>query len=79
MTRTEEGLKTTRDCLAKLQRALASLEAERPKYHPSTYEVLAEPIREDIEKLQAEIDEYLQAKAKVPHIAEEQPIAALPH
>ena len=59
MIQNDEQLKTTQECLALMEHALASLRREMPHMHPSRYAVLAEGPIEDIRRLRCQIDEYL--------------------
>jgi hypothetical protein len=59
MTQLEQALATTRKANSHLEAALEALRANRHKYHPRTYRILEEPIVEEIELRQKEINEYL--------------------
>lgn len=59
MIRTDAGLKATRESLSNLEEALLDLTRTRAKYHPSTFMILAAPIRDEINARRAEIDEYI--------------------
>lgn len=59
MTQVERELATTRKSRAHLEAALEDLKANRHKYHPRTYAMLEEPLVEEIELRQSEINNYL--------------------
>lgn len=59
MIRTDAGLRATREALTNLEEALLGLHRKRAGYHPATFALLAEPIRDQIRTLRAEIDEYI--------------------
>jgi hypothetical protein len=59
MIRTDAGLRATREVLGNLEEALLGLTRTRATYHPDTFELLAEPIRDQIRSLRVEIDEYI--------------------
>lgn len=59
MIRTERGLRATRESLTVLEEALLDLTRHRAEYHPTTFELIAAPIREQILARRAEIDEYI--------------------
>lgn len=59
MIRTDAGLRATREALGNLEEALLGLTRNRAKYHPTTFELLADPIRDQIRSLRADIDEYI--------------------
>jgi hypothetical protein len=57
--RTDAGLRATRVVVGNLEEALLGLHRNRASYHPTTFELLAEPIRDQIRSLRADIDEYI--------------------
>ncbi len=59
MIRTDAGLRATREALQNLETALLGLHRKRSEYHPSTFELLVEPIRDQIRTLRAEVDDYI--------------------
>jgi chemotaxis regulatin CheY-phosphate phosphatase CheZ len=59
MIHTEEGLRRTHEAVQKLESILASLECDKEKMHSTWYETKKEPALEQLQELQAEIDEYL--------------------
>jgi hypothetical protein len=59
MIHTDAGLRATREALTNLEEALLGLHRNRAKYHPATFELLADPIRDQIRSLRADIDEYI--------------------
>jgi hypothetical protein len=69
MIKTLEGLKSTREALAILESIMRNYESERAKYHPKTYDVLTEPIAEDIAKFRAEIAEFESRRPNLPPTA----------
>ena len=59
MIHTDAGLRATREAVGNLEEALLGLHRNRAKYYPATFALLAEPIRDQIRALRAEIDEYI--------------------
>ena len=59
MINSEEGLRTTREAVALLENLLMSLQRDREKIHPDRYAIMVEAPQEQLEQLQAEIDQYL--------------------
>lgn len=59
MIRTDAGLRATREALSNLEEALLGLHRKRGEYHPATFALLAEPLRDQIRALRAEIDEFI--------------------
>ena len=66
MIKTFEGLKSTKEALAILESIMRNYESEREKYDPKTYEVLTEPIIDDIAKFRAEIAEFEARRLNLP-------------
>jgi hypothetical protein len=58
MISTETGLRTSREALLHLQNALADLERERKRHHPANFAVMAEPIQDEIQKIEREIADF---------------------
>lgn len=59
MIRTDAGLRAAREATAHLEDALLDLTRNRAKYHPTTFDLLAAPIVEELRARRAEIDEYV--------------------
>jgi len=59
MIRTDAGLRATRESLSNLEEAMLDLSRSRANYHPSTFMILAAPIRDEIKARRAEIDDYI--------------------
>ncbi len=59
MINSEEGLRRTREAVGLLESILASLEKDKDSMHPTWYETMKEPAVEQLQELQAEIDQYL--------------------
>ena len=59
MIQNDEQLKPTQEALACMERALASLNRERPAMHPSRFALEAEGPIDEIWRLRRQIDEYL--------------------
>lgn len=60
MITTDEGLRVTIEQLECMYRILASYRSRKSTMHPSWYQVFTEGPIDEIRRLRAEIDEYLE-------------------
>lgn len=69
MIRTEDGLETTREALRHVESSLAALHRQKADIHPDRFALMIEPILDQIQRLRAEIDEYIGATAAAADLA----------
>lgn len=66
MIQTDEQLQQTQAALCRLESSLAALNRQRAGIHPDRFQLMSEPILEQIRRLRSEIDAYL----RIPVVAE---------
>ena len=74
MIQSDAGLASARDCLNLMRQSLEDLESKRSQVHPSNFELLAEPIRDEIARFEMEIEDCLSRQA-TPMATSVEPIA----
>ena len=69
MIQNDDQLRRTREALINLEQSMASLHRRRAEIHPDRYALMVEPILDHIQRIRAEIDDFIGATAAAAEVA----------